>query len=245
MTRLERGMLGLYGGAWLSLLLVCALCLAMGRALPLLRADGYGAWLYLGGWALCGVPLALMPRADRAWRAVLIASSVLLLLNAALVVWRVGSSAWTLLLSLLALALLGAWLRPLLDAARIRRHRPVRAPRQRLRSTAPRHDLRIAWWAWSLAMVCSFWCAWKADDPALRGAAYVTWLIVLLVALPAVCAGAWTRRAAVAGLSVSGVACALVYQPSGLLALTLLSLIVAALGFVWQSPGLRRAWTAT
>lgn len=242
MTRLERSMLGLYGGAWLSLLAVCALCLWQGRALPLLwNADGYGAWLYLTLWAAFGLTLAALARADQAWRVMLMATAANLALNTGLLAWNSGVSAGAMIASLMVLGLLSLPLVPLMHASRIRKPR-VKRQRTAARKTMPRRDLQLGWWTWTLALLCSFGSAWKGDDAALRGAASAMLLLVFLVALPALCAGAWRPRRAALGLGLSGLACAALYQPSVWLAICIAALFVGAAGFVMPPHAVSRLW---
>lgn len=231
MRALERSLLGLYGGAWLALLAVCALCLWCGRTLPLLPGSGgHGVSLYLGLWLTVGLLLAAMTRSDRAWRAVLFASAAGLFVNAALVMRSNGVLAWPLALSLVLLALPCLPLAHLFDAGRIRK--PRRSAQRRVgRRRKRRVDLQLAWSAWVVALLSSFYGAWKPANADVRGAAMATLLLVLFLALPAVCAGAWRRRGAAIGVGLVFGAAAALYQPSMQLALSLASLAVAATAF--------------
>ena len=230
MTRLERALLGAYGGAWLALLAICALCLWLGHALPLLpSAQGVGHWLYLGLWALLGLALAALPRADQAWRAVLAASAYGLLLNGLIGAWQHLPSSAAMSASLLLIALLLMGLRPLVDVARIRKHRPAKLRTSKQRPSR-RLDLPLAWIAWSVALGASFLVGHKGAVE-LRGIAHTMLLLVLFAGLPAVIAGAWRRRAASLWLLFSVLLCVLLRPPTLTLILVPLALLVAALAF--------------
>lgn len=231
MSRLERLFVGLYGGSWLAVLVVCAACLAQGRALPLLlSAGGQGVWLYLASWALLAALLARLPSAATAWRWVLWASLAGLLLNALIGAVRHPPTA---LAMAFALVLLGLALVPVLHAfGRLSfRRRPQRRRRHAAVSAAERrHDLTLAWLAWSLALCASFWVAYKGDA-SLRGVAQAMLLVVLFLALPAVVLGAWRRRAAAGLLTIAALLCVPLYRPDFALASTPLLLLLAACGY--------------
>ncbi len=235
MTRLERAFVGLYGGAWLALLLVAALCLWQGRAWPLLEGSGgYGARSYLILWLVLGVPLASLPRADLAWRVIMAASSAALTVNAALGWWRHPASAAAMAIALAGFALLMTALLPLLDAARVRKHRPRRARRKQPAGVSRPH-LVVGWVTWTIAVCVSFGMAYKGAGE-LRGAAQGMWLLVLFVALPAVVAGAWSRRAAATGLVAAAIASGFFHAPVAGLSIPPLALLIGAAGFVLLRP---------
>jgi len=235
LTRLERAFVGLYGGAWLALLGVAAICLWQGRAWPLLEGSGgYGARTYLILWLVLGVPLAFLPRADLAWRVIMAATSLALIVNAVLGWWRHPASAAAMVIAMVGFALLMAVLLPLLDAARVRKRRPRRATKKQLAGVS-RPQLVVGWVAWTVAVCVSFGMAFQGPGE-LRGAAQGMWLLVLFVALPAVVAGAWSWRAAATGLVAAVVASGFFHAPVAGLSIPPLALLIGAAGFVLLRP---------
>ncbi len=229
MSRLERGMLGLYGGAWLALLAVTALTLWYGRGFELLlNNDGSGAWVYLGLWAAMAAALAALPRADQGWRMILKLSAVGLLVIAAAGWWR-SASYVAVAASLIGVAAIMLCLAPLLDATRIQRKRPQRERARRPVQMQRRH-LTVAWIAWALALALSFWSAWRGEYPAERGSGAVLLLGVFLLALPAVVLGAWRRRIAALWLTLMAVLSLPLVTDAGMASIPTL-LLLAAGGF--------------
>lgn len=233
MTRLERGLLGLHAGAWLSLLAVSVLSLALGPALPLLSPDvGGGRWAFLVGWLLLGTLMALPREARRAWQLTCGLTAAGLLTLAGLGAEQ-GGLLMRLALLTLAVVMLGMFV--LLQRAQVRKQRPGR----RKATTAPRpRPARPAWLmlGWGSAMtslVSSFALAWLGSDADLRGRGAVLLLVCGLVVVPALSAAYWAPRLALLGVAIALLIAVGQFSPGSAsltICLTALALSVASMG---------------
>lgn len=202
MSRVERGFLLLYGGSWLGLIAVALLSLLEGADFDLRsKLVGGGRWTYFSLSLLSGACLAALPTRTLAWRLLGGLTAAGLLALAVLGMGPQGKGGAAMAGALAALALLILALLLALRPAAIRRHRPRRRP-QRPAPPAPwrtRLPLALAWSAGLLALVFSFYSAWRDPDAAVRSSASLLLLLVALLALPALVLAHWRPRIA-AGL---------------------------------------------
>ncbi len=234
MSFLERGLLGLHSGAWLSLLGMSVLSLARGADLNLLSDQvGGGRWLFLLGWLVLGVGVAAVGQLRRALQ-VTLGLTAMGLVTLALVGAHEGGGAMQGGLGLLAAICVGSAV--LLARAKVQKTRP---PRRRVRraNAAPRANLRrdglgLIWTAAMTALVSSLAVAWLHDDADVRGRASVLLLVVTFIVLPLSTLACWRPQPAALGLaSVSVLATlGLFTAASSALALGLMALWMAAVG---------------
>jgi hypothetical protein len=243
MSFLERGLLGLHSGAWLSLLGVSVLSLNQGSTLNLLSdAGGGGRWWFLLGWLGFGLAVAAQPHLRRALQ-VTGALTAIGLVAFALSGAASNTVAMPVSLMVLAAVCLGSvWL---LARGRVQKARPQRTRRPRAVSDAdtnPRRDgIAIGWAAVIVALLSSFVAAWQPATPDLGGRGSVLLLVVIFIALPLMTLVYWQPRVATGALAISSIACLGLYAPGSLpLVLGLAALGMAAAGaalHLWRQRG--------
>lgn len=241
MSFLERGLLGLHAGAWLSVLCVSTLSLHLGNDLNLLsREVGDGRWLFLLGWLALGGVVAALPTLRQALQLTALLTTIGLVALAALGTPNGGLAMRSGLGLLAAACLVSA---ALLARGRVRKARPSR-PRvegtgTRLRPNRPnprRDGLNLAWAATVTALVSSFVTAWLGPDADLRGRGSILLLMAIFVTLPMTTLACWKPRSATLLLGVASVMAMGLYAPGS----TALLLSLIALWGATAGAGLHR-----
>jgi uncharacterized membrane protein len=228
MSFLERGLLGLHAGAWLSLLGVSVLSLSEGSALNLLSdAAGGGRWWFLLGWLGFGGSVAAQPHLRQGLQLTGVLTAVGL---AAFALTGAARNTLAMPVSLTVLAIVclsSVWL---LARGRVRKVRPQRARRSRahtVSATTPRRDgVAVGWTAVIIALLSSFVVAWQPPTPDLGSRGAVLLLVVIFIALPIMTLAFWKPRTATVVLAATTIACLGLYAPGS----TPLVLGLAALG---------------
>lgn len=222
MSFLERGLLGLHAGAWLSVLGVSVLSLARGADLNLLSIDaGGGRWWFVLGWLLFGVAVAAQRQLRRALQLTLALTAIGLM---ALAAAHEGGVAMPVGLGLLAATCVGSAV--LLARGKVKKARPAR--RRANRAKAPqqpvirRYGLWLIWTAAMTSLVSSFVVAWLHHDADVRGRASVLLLLVVFIVLPLSTLACWRPQAGAYSLGVLSIIATL-----GLFASASTALVVA------------------
>tara|TARA_R110000851_G_scaffold97125_1_gene210605 strand:- start:293 stop:1024 length:732 start_codon:yes stop_codon:yes gene_type:complete len=228
MSFLERSLLGLHGGAWLSLLGVSVLSLSQGQALNLLSdAVGGGRWWFLLGWLGFGLAVAALPTLRRALQ---LTGALTAIGLTAFAMTGAASNTIAMPVSLMALATVCLGSTWLLVRGRVQKARPQRTRRPRVVSPtdrAPRRDgIAIGWTAVIAALLGSFVAAWQPTTADLGSRGSVLLLAVIFIALPLMTLAYWQPRVATLALAASSIACFGLYAPGS----TPLVLGLAALG---------------